>query len=181
MTRDETITTPYGELAIRQGQPADTDALTVIYDDVVEWQKAQGMPPGLPPLPMREIVARRIVRGVIYLASLDGAPAGTITLEEDDREVWPEAAVGEALYVHGLAVARAFAGKEIGLAMLAWAERVAANEGKSYVRLDCMADNPALRAYYVRAGYTDRGERALPRRIAARYEKRVGEGGRLWS
>lgn len=174
MTRDETITMPHGELAIRQARPADTDALTVIYDDVVEWQKARGMPPGLPPMPMREIVARRIARGVIYLASLDGAPAGTITLETDDREVWPEAVTDDALYVHGLAVPRSFAGKEIGLAMLAWAERVAASEDKTYVRLDCMADNPALRAYYVRAGFADSGERALPRRIAARYEKRLG-------
>ena len=124
-------------------------------------------------MPLRLIVARRVENGSIYLARVGGAPAGTVTLAWDDRIVWPDAPEGDAGYVHGLAVARAFAGRQIGLAILRWVEGYVAGLGKPFVRLDCNGDNPALRAYYVRAGYTHRGDVSVGR-LASRYEKRVG-------
>jgi ribosomal protein S18 acetylase RimI-like enzyme len=162
-----------GELVITRATPADVDALTAIYEETERWQIARGIDPGLPPMPLRLIVARRVEHGGIYLARVGGAPAGTVTLAWDDRIVWPDAPEGDAGYVHGLAVARAFAGRQIGLAILRWVEGYVAGLGKPFVRLDCNGDNPALRAYYVRAGYTHRGDVAVGR-LASRYEKRVG-------
>jgi ribosomal protein S18 acetylase RimI-like enzyme len=162
-----------GELVITHATAADVDALTTIYEETERWQIARGIDPGLPPMPLRLIVARRVENGSIYLARLGGAPAGTVTLAWDDRTVWPDAPEGDAGYVHGLAVARAFAGQQIGLAILRWAEGYIAAQGKPFVRLDCNGDNPALRAYYERAGYTHRGDVSVGR-LASRYEKRVG-------
>ncbi|MGH2516728.1 MAG: GNAT family N-acetyltransferase, partial [Ktedonobacterales bacterium] len=84
---------------------------------------------------------------------------------------------GAALYVHGLMVRRTFAGRDIGRALLRWAEREAARRGKSLLRLDCDAKNPTLRAYYERAGFAHVDDVTLPHRVAARYEKLVVEGG----
>jgi ribosomal protein S18 acetylase RimI-like enzyme len=172
-TEQWNISTPHGKLTITRATPADVDALTTIYEETERWQIARGIDPGLPPLPLRLIVERRVEHGGIYLARLGGAPAGTVALAWDDRTVWPDAPEGDAGYVHGLAVARAFAGQQIGLAILRWAEGYIAAQGKPFVRLDCNGDNPALRAYYERAGYTHRGDVSVGR-LASRYEKRVG-------
>lgn len=167
------VPAPHGDLAITRATRADVDALTAIYEDTERWQIARGIDPGLPPFPLRVIVERRVENGVVYLARVGGAPAGTVTLTWEDHAVWPDAPEGDAGYVHGLAVARAFSGQQIGLHLLRWVEGYVAAAGKPFVRLDCNGDNPALRAYYERVGYTHRGDVSVGR-LASRYEKRVG-------
>jgi GNAT superfamily N-acetyltransferase len=167
----DTLQTAHGELAVAPAGLDDLEAILAIGDDVDAWLLARGITPGVPPRPMREIVADRVARGAQYLARVQGEPAGNIVLQWDGDGVWSDLP-GDACYVHGFAVARAYAG--IGIAMLRWAERFAAERGKRLVRLDCTAENMGLRAYYARAGFTDRGVVALAHRNAARYEKDVG-------
>jgi RimJ/RimL family protein N-acetyltransferase len=45
--------------------------------------------------------------------------------------------------------------------------------GKKFIRLDCMAENPALCAYYEQAGFTYCGETRGKGWKAALYEKKV--------
>ncbi|MFI5274393.1 MAG: GNAT family N-acetyltransferase [Ktedonobacterales bacterium] len=172
MTGDEMVPTTQGTLTIHQATAADVDAAVAIEESAALWVRDRGYDPGLPPMPFRALFAGVIARGRLYLALLDGMPAGKIALSMNDPVVWPEADA-DALYVHGLMVHRDFAGKQVGRAMLDWAERRARAARKRFVRLDCMAENPELRAYYERAGFVARGELALPHRTAARYEKPV--------
>ena len=55
--------------------------------------------------------------------------------------------------MHGLAIGRGFAGRRLGRELLRWAEDHVARSGRSYLRLDCMAENRGLNGYYVRAGF----------------------------
>ncbi len=57
--------------------------------------------------------------------------------------------------------------------LLRWAEDTAAAAGKSYLRLDCMTANEALRADYERAGFSYRGEASSDGWRVSRYEKRL--------
>jgi ribosomal protein S18 acetylase RimI-like enzyme len=172
MSAEETSTAPDSTLTIGRAQPDDVDALVAIDASASERVRSLGYDPGAPPRPIREIVAERVARGELYLARREGKPASMVALQWDD-DLWRDA-VGEAVYVHGLATHRDFAGEGIGLALLRWAERTAAAANKDYLRLDCNADNPGIRAYYERAGFTHRGDIALPHRVASRYEKRTG-------
>ena len=114
------------------------------------------------------------MRGESWIARWRGERAGKITLEWQDTKTWGQTP-WDAVYVHGLSTHRDYAGTGVGLALLRWAERAAEAAGREYVRLDCNADNPELRAYYERAGFTSRGEVALGHRVAARYEKRISD------
>lgn len=171
MSAEETITTPHGPLSVRRAQSDDLDAALQIDASAYGWRAAIGLPAGPPPRPLPELFAESIARGEMYLAWMDGAPAAKIVLQREDT-LWRDLP-GEAIYVHGLATHRDFAGKGVGLALLGWAERVAAAEGKEYLRLDCNANNPGIRAYYERAGLAHRGDVTLPHRVASRYEKRL--------
>ncbi len=171
MSENEAIEIPQGRLTIMQAQSDDLNAALAIDASAYAWRAAMGIPAGPPPRPLPELFAESIARGEMYIARLEGLPAAKIVLQREDT-LWSDAA-GEAIYVHGLATHRDFAGKGIGLALLRLAERAAAAAGKEYLRLDCNADNPGLRAYYERAGFTHRGDVALPHRVASRYEKRI--------
>lgn len=46
-------------------------------------------------------------------------------------------------------------------------------EERKYIRLDCMAENPGLCAYYEQAGFVYRGETQGKGWQAALYEKKV--------
>lgn len=59
--------------------------------------------------------------------------------------------------LHNLAVHRSFAGRGLGVELLAWAEKHTAKLGKPHLRLDCVADNPVLSRYCQEAGFTSRG------------------------
>ena len=180
MAREHSIATPAGTLIITQARPADLDDVVAIEEDASEWLRARGIDPGQPPRPLRDIYADRLDRGEVYLARLDGAPAAMLTLQWEDREFWGDAP-DEAAYVHGLMVRRAYAGKQVGLSLLRWAAGMAAAAGRPYLRLDCKADNPALRAYYERAGFAYRGdvtrETYSGTYAGSRYEKRTATGG----
>lgn len=77
---------------------------------------------------------------------------GTVTIQWSDEEIWgqmPE----DAGYIHQMVIRRAFAGQELGLKLLGWAEKRVASRGKQFARLDCWSENPKLCAYYEQAGY----------------------------
>lgn len=169
MTQDDTLTTPYGALVIRAARPDDLETLLEIDASAYGWRASRGFPAGPPPRPLRDIFTDAIARHEMYIALHEGVPAGKIVLQWSD-DLWHDLPV-EAGYVHGFAVHRAFAGKEIGRAMLRWAEQETLARGKRLLRLDCNADNPALRRYYEDAGFTHRGDMTLPHRTASRYEK----------
>jgi ribosomal protein S18 acetylase RimI-like enzyme len=173
MIQETTIQTRNGTLVIRRATPKHVHALAAIGASTSAWLESLGIDPGRPPKPLREIAADRVREGSIYLASLDDAPAGMVTLLSAPEELWSDRP-GDACYVHGLMVHRDFAGRQVGLELLYWAERETAERGKPLVRLDCMMENQALRRYYELAGYTHCGDVHLAHRNAARYEKQVG-------
>ncbi len=172
-------------LAMARATAADVEATLALYETADAWMRSRGFDPGEPPIPLREIVTRRIQRGVIWLARGDAggntaAPLGAIVPMWDDDGTWrdvPGVRDGDAVYVHGLVSSRGPEGRGVGLRMLGWAERVAANAGRPYARLDCMASNPVLRGYYERAGFAYRGDFARSDITLSRYEKRAGGEG----
>jgi GNAT superfamily N-acetyltransferase len=173
MRLDDTIQTAAGPLSVELARPEDLDALVEIDRNTSAWSRAIGFEPGEPPRPIREIFAEVVGRGdEMYVARHEGRPVAKLSLQWSD-DLWHDLPA-EAGYVHGLATHRDFAGLGVGLALLRWAEDAVVAAGKLYVRLDCNADNPPLRAYYERAGYVHRGDVALPHRTGSRYEKRVG-------
>ncbi|HKA93115.1 MAG TPA: GNAT family N-acetyltransferase [Acidimicrobiia bacterium] len=77
----------------------------------------------------------------------------------------------DAGYLHRLAVCRPGTGQ--GGALLRWAEQHAAEHGKAFLRLDCVAGNTGLRGYYQRAGYAHVGDVTVGDYTQSRLEKRV--------
>jgi ribosomal protein S18 acetylase RimI-like enzyme len=147
------------ELEVRPAAADDVETVVRIMNEASEWVVARGAPPWNRSPWRTADVQDRIARGETYLAVDGGQAIATVTVQSSDEWLWP-GRLPEALYVHRLAVARAAHGRRLGAALLEFAERLATDAGKRYLRLDCHCDNPTLRAYYIARGFSWLGDRA---------------------
>ncbi len=155
---------------MRRARPEDVERAAAILEEAAGWLRSRGIEQW-PARFQREVIADDIRCRDCYLAWEGAEPVGTFCLQDADQQMWGDRPP-DALYLHRLAVRRSHAG--LGRELLAWAERATAEAGKRYVRLDCWAANPGLRAYYERAGYVHQGEKWLSGGFTASlYEKAV--------
>ena len=145
--------------------------MAALLDEATVWVGERGYEQWPLPFPHAELAAA-IERGEVYVAELDGEPVATVTLLWDDPQYWPHAAP-DAAYVHKLAVSRACAGRRVGEAIVEWADRTAAAAGREFLHLDCLRDNPGIRAYYEGLGFEHRGDLVVNERDMSIYERRV--------
>ncbi|WP_212993244.1 GNAT family N-acetyltransferase [Actinoplanes auranticolor] len=95
--------------------------------------------------------------GNTWILMEDGRPAGTMTVRWADP-LWP-GDTSAAGYVHRLAVRRPRRGH--GRVLLERAADLTLSHGRALLRLDCAAENTALRTYYERTGFVHRRDVAV--------------------
>jgi ribosomal protein S18 acetylase RimI-like enzyme len=156
---------------IRRCQAQDVATVADLLDEATVWVGERGYEQWPLPYPRDEIAAA-VERGEVYVAELDGQPVATMTLLWEDSRHWGERPA-DAAYVHKLAVSRACAGQRIGRALVEWADRTAARAGRTFLRLDCLRNNPGIRAYYENLGFEHRGDQIINGRDLSLYERPV--------
>jgi GNAT superfamily N-acetyltransferase len=157
---------------VRRAQLADAAVAAEILDEATAYVSTLGFEQWPVPFPQDEL-AHRIERGELYMVDVDGEPAATLTLLWDDPAFWGNRPP-DAVYLHKLAVRRAFAGRGLGSAIVEWVDEHAASAGREFVRLDCQRDDAGIRTYYERLGFEHRGDKEDdPRFAVALYERRT--------
>lgn len=157
MTRPESITGT--AVTIRPGTRADVPAVLAMLDGAIRWLTEHGRTGqwGSEPQsgePRRiESLTGFADRGGLWLAEVDGEPAGALAVGAPPSYVQPVAE--PELYVNWLLTDRAHRGLGIGGRLLAHARELAAAAGTSLLRVDCYAgDDRALVRYYESQGFT---------------------------
>ncbi|AZQ34907.1 GNAT family N-acetyltransferase [Streptomyces cyaneochromogenes] len=141
------------DLRVRPATEADLATLVRLRDEAARWMLARGITGQWRPGELDEDHFRRVMaRGEVWLAQADGRVAGAWELWWEDEAAWgPQPPV--AGYVHRLMVDRSTAARGTGRLLLKAAEHRVAEVGRTRVRLDCLAGNAPLNAYYQDAGY----------------------------
>ena len=160
-------------LDIRFAREADAALVSAILIEAATWIAAAGQP--LWPIDQLtiEAIAPHVGAGDFILASVESEGVATARLTQTDPECWPDALPGVAVYVHRIAVRRAWAGRGLAAMMLIWCDTHAARLGCGSVRLDCDARRPKLRALYEGLGFRFHSERNVGHHTVARYERNV--------
>jgi GNAT superfamily N-acetyltransferase len=154
-------------MKVTRAKADELDEVVVVMSEAAAWLRSRGIEQWPSPYPAAW-VAPSIERGETYLARLNGAVAGTITLRWADPAFWGEQPP-VAGYVHGIAVRRGFAG--LGSELLEWADEQVRLAGRDVLRLDCRTDNERLRRYYEERGFEHRGDATVAEFRTSLYER----------
>jgi predicted N-acetyltransferase YhbS len=156
---------------VRLAGPEDVRLVAEMLDEATAFVGTFGFDQWPVPFPQNEL-QERIHGRELYVVEVDDEPAATFTLLWNDPFFWGERPP-DAVYLHKLAVRRAFAGRRLGERIVEWVDATAAAAGRSFVRLDTQRDDPGIRRYYERLGFEYRGEHEHPGFPAVLYERRV--------
>ncbi|WP_053752617.1 GNAT family N-acetyltransferase [Streptomyces sp. MMG1533] len=148
-------TTP--NLTYRKATPDDASLLVRLRDTAALWQLARGITQWQPGEKDELHFRTRMQEGEVWLAYADETPAGAWELWWTDPAAWGPRPP-DAGYIHRLMTTPHTSPPGTGRHLLAEAESRITATGRPYARLDCLASNPRLRAYYESAGYTVVGE-----------------------
>lgn len=171
------------ELHVRLAEPCDVEGVLDLLGEAARWIWSSTGIVQWPDRFPRQFIADLVDEGVVYVAFDEGQLVATLCLQWADPMFWPDGD-DRAVYVHRLVVKRSYAGRGIGEQLLAWAGERAAEAGRLFVRLDCMAENVGLRRYYEVLGFRHQGDVGgdnpppfnstfRPRWQTSLYEKRV--------
>ncbi|MGX1544920.1 GNAT family N-acetyltransferase [Streptomyces adustus] len=141
------------DLRFRPADDADIADVVRLRDDAARWMLARGVTGQWRPGELGGDHFRRILEsGEIWLAEAGDRVVGAWELWWEDEDAWgPRPPT--AGYVHRLMVDHGSVPPGTGRRLLRAAEQRVAEAGRSSVRLDCLAGNERLTAYYLDAGY----------------------------
>ncbi|HUD45692.1 MAG TPA: GNAT family N-acetyltransferase [Candidatus Baltobacteraceae bacterium] len=157
-------------VSIRQAGPDDAQTVSGILTEAARWLEDRGMTMWRDGELTAASVAADVAAGLFHLAEADLEPAGTIKFQLQDKLFWPDIRQEESAFIHRLAVRRKFAGRAISTALLQWAVERARGLECRYLRLDCEAARPRLRAVYEGFGFRHHSDRQVGPYFVSRYE-----------
>ena|SRR5437868_2193927 len=167
-------------LTLRRAEPADLQGILSLLTVTAEWLYRKGVRQwprgGFGPERIEPLIDERVLY-VLDDASGGGdgngpdgetPPVATVALDgHADPEFWTrDDNPGAGLYVHKLAVARAWSGWGLGDLLLDWAGTAVASAGLRWLRLDCAKDNQGLQNYYQGKGFRHLRTVDLPHRAS---------------
>ncbi|KAF9152554.1 hypothetical protein DFQ27_005569 [Actinomortierella ambigua] len=111
-------------------------------------------------------------------SSSDETIIGTFTLNYDDpfdEMLWKDLVEDwtDGVYLHRLVVEREYKGLNLGPKALHFGEQMGLRHGKKYLRLDCMADNKLLKAYYREKAHFKEFDDYPGERLFGRFERPI--------
>ena len=88
-----------------------------------------------------------------YIDYQNGIPAACVAITDLDQKYWPEIPQGKSLYIHKLAVKRAFSGKGISKELINYVKTLLLKNAVDSLRLDCNLQRNKLRMLYESEGF----------------------------
>ncbi|MFE2702292.1 GNAT family N-acetyltransferase [Streptomyces mirabilis] len=143
---------------LRPAAAEDVPALLALRTEAEGWLRDKGTDQWSDPETGERAIAK-------WRASIDEGRAWVVVGEDDevlatvsrgpvDRDFWTDADHPEsALYLYKLIVARNASGRQLGARVVDWMSRLAALEGRTWVRIDTWRTNSGLHSFYERLGF----------------------------
>ncbi|MEA5626474.1 GNAT family N-acetyltransferase [Nostoc sp. UHCC 0251] len=160
-------------ISIRQATIQDTVIVSDVLLEAALWLQELGIPLWGDSEVSLESISEDVANGLFFIAECDGEPAGTIKFQLEDLLFWPDISQEESAFLHRLAIRRQYSGGKVSSALLAWAVERAQTFGKRYLRLDCDASRPPLKALYENFGFRHHSDRQVGPYFVSRYEYEI--------
>ncbi|MEH2348386.1 MAG: GNAT family N-acetyltransferase [Nostoc sp.] len=160
-------------ISIRQATIQDTGIVSDVLLEAALWLQQRGIPLWRDSEVSPENISEDVAKGLFFIAEYDGEPAGTIKFQLEDLLFWPDISQEESAFLHRFAIRRRYSGGKVSSALLTWAIERAQKLDKRYLRLDCDASRPRLRAVYEGFGFRYHSDRQVGTYFVSRYEYEI--------
>jgi GNAT superfamily N-acetyltransferase len=160
-------------VSIREATLNDVSVVSEILKEAARWLEENGQSLWREEEFEPAKIGSAVSNGVFFVAEESGNAAGVMKFQLEDAEFWPDAPAGEAAYIHKLAIRRKYAGTGLSHSMIGWAIERTKSLRRGYLRLDCEAARPRLRAFYESSGFKHRDDRQVGPYFVSRYEMRL--------
>ncbi|AFY33641.1 GNAT family N-acetyltransferase [Calothrix sp. PCC 7507] len=160
-------------ISIRKASIQDTFIVSDVLREAAVWLQQRGIPLWHDSEVTPESISKDIANGLFFIAESDGEPSGTIKFQLEDLLFWPDIVQEDSAFIHRLAVRRNYSGGKVSSALLNWAISNAQTLKKSYLRLDCDAARPRLKAVYEKFGFCHHSDKQVGAYFVSRYEYKI--------
>ncbi|MBH8575299.1 GNAT family N-acetyltransferase [Nostocaceae cyanobacterium CENA369] len=160
-------------ISIRQATIQDTVIVSGVLLEAASWLQQLGIPLWCDTEVSLKNISEDVAQGLFFLAECAGEPVGTIKFQLEDLLFWPDIAQENSAFVHRLAVRRCYSGGKVSSALLNWAVEHAQSLNRCYLRLDCDASRPRLKAVYENFGFRHHSDRQVGHCFVSRYEYKI--------
>ena len=133
----------------------DIDVIFELYDYATTFQKKVGTNSwkGFE----RTMIEDEIAAQRHFVIRDENQISATFVLTFSDPIIWKEADNDPSVYIHRIATHPDFRGRNYVQKIVNWTKEYAKNEGKKFVRLDTTSGNEPLNQYYIKCGFTYKG------------------------
>ena len=119
-------------MQIEQARPEEAATVAAVLSEAAQWIAAEGRPLWTATDIAPERIRRDTEAGGYFIARNGGEVAGVVRLDLEDPHFWPEIESGSSVFVHKLAVRRAWAGQGVPAALLGFAREHARGLGRPW-------------------------------------------------
>lgn len=142
-------------MEIVKSQISDIDAIFDLYDFATAFQQKVGTSAwkGFE----HSMVEKEIIEERHFLIKEENQISATFVLAFNDPIIWKEANNEPAVYIHRIATNPNFRGRNYVQKIVNWVIDFTKEKKLQYVRLDTTSGNEALNQYYIKCGFTFKG------------------------
>lgn len=163
---------------VRIATPPEVGAVVEVLREAAQWLIDRGMPLWDVGSFTSDALRVNIERREVVVAEIRQEIGAVALRQWEDRVCWPDREIGEAGYIHKLAVKRMYAGRGLSQLVVQWIEQDLRARRRRYLRLDCAPRN-ALTSLYEKMGFQRIDERIMGAFVAVRFEKRLESTGAM--
>ena len=153
-------------MEIRLSQINEIDAIFELYDAATAFQKQVGTNnwKGFE----RSLVEEEMAQQRHFVIWDENKISATFVIAFSDPIIWKEEDKKPSIYIHRIATHPDFRGRNYVQKIVNWTTECAKKMNKKYVRLDTTSGNEPLNKYYIKCGFTYKGnseiewEKGLP-------------------
>ncbi|GAB3175297.1 GNAT family N-acetyltransferase [Telluribacter humicola] len=129
----------------------DADTILDLYQAARDLQTAKNMV--VWPSFTKEYIEAEISDQRQWKLVIDEKIACNWVITYEDKDIWEEKEVGDAIYIHRISTNPQFRGNRLINKMVDWARSHAEEKQKRYIRLDTLGNNTKLIEHYTEAGF----------------------------
>ena len=161
------------ELSCSLARIEDSELVSDVLVEASMWLEGIGVPLWRPEDFIPDLLLDKLKSNCFYLVRYGCEMAAVFSLERSDALFWPEIRESDSLFIHKLAVKRAYAKYGIPSFAVSFARSVAVEQRRKYLRLDCDALRPKLKALYLDLGFKYVDDHELAGYTASRFQMEV--------